>query len=82
MKNFDTVLGVLNDFWAYSIATGWWTWIGGDRRVNQAGRYGTMGIAAATNIPGGRDSHSMVIDMVNNSIVVFGGDAGTLFGMI
>jgi gliding motility-associated-like protein len=49
-----TKTGYLNDLWRYGIATGLWTWMGGDDAANQLGVYGAQSIAAATNKPGGR----------------------------
>lgn len=43
----------LNDLWKYTVATNQWTWMGGTQLGSQNGVYGTMGQAAATNIPGG-----------------------------
>ncbi len=48
--------GNLNDLWKYDPATGWWTWVSGSDQVNVTGDYGTQGTAAASNIPGGRQS--------------------------
>jgi N-acetylneuraminic acid mutarotase len=45
--------GFLNDLWKYG--GGQWTWMGGSNVVNQEGKYGTQGTAAASNIPGARD---------------------------
>jgi hypothetical protein len=49
---------VLDDLWRYS--NGEWTWIGGPQlqRTTSAnpGVYGTKGVAAASNLPGGRSS--------------------------
>ncbi len=33
-----------------------WTWVGGSKLLNQKGTYGTLGVAAAGNIPGARTS--------------------------
>ena len=44
--------GYLNDLWKYN--GGQWTWIGGAAVVYQAGTYGTLGTASASNIPGAR----------------------------
>jgi N-acetylneuraminic acid mutarotase len=42
----------LNDLWKYS--AGEWTWMGGSNVANQIGSYGTLGVAAPSNIPGAR----------------------------
>ena len=47
-------LGSLNDLWRYQPATGNWAWMKGDDLVNQAGIYGSLGVPAAANKPGGR----------------------------
>lgn len=46
--------GGLNDLWKYDIAANQWTWVSGNNSINNNGTYGTIGVAAATNIPGGR----------------------------
>jgi len=46
------VNGELSDLWKYS--GGQWTWMGGPKVKQQAGVYGTQGIAAASNIPSAR----------------------------
>lgn len=50
-----------NDLWKLDLGTNEWTWMGGssnpvpsDGLLGQTGVYGTMGTAAAANIPGGR----------------------------
>jgi len=56
------VTGELNDLWKFDPTlgtTGEWTWMGGSNSVGvpyggQFGVYGTQGVAASTNIPGGR----------------------------
>jgi hypothetical protein len=46
--------GFLNELWKYNIALGQWTWVSGDNTPNSFGIYGTKGVAAAGNMPGGR----------------------------
>jgi N-acetylneuraminic acid mutarotase len=50
----DSAGGVdaLNDVWKYS--SGNWSWVGGSNLVRQPGNYGTMGMTAASNMPGAR----------------------------
>ncbi len=62
--------GYLNDLWEYS--GGQWTWVSGANVVNQAGTYGTQGTAAATNVPGARDSKMTWTDTSGN-FWLFGG---------
>lgn len=44
----------LNDLWKYTPSTNQWTWVKGDKTGSVSGIYGTQGIAAAANKPGGR----------------------------
>ena len=48
-------LGELNDVWKYSPTTGMWTWVGGPDTAGGSAVYGTLGVAAAANIPGARE---------------------------
>jgi len=43
-----------NDLWSYSPTTGLWTWVGGSNAAANAGIYGTLGVAAASNLPPAR----------------------------
>ncbi len=65
-------LGALNDLWQYSLSTGQWTWISGGNADNASGVYGTLGTAAAGNVPGARYSASSWIDSSGN-LWLFGG---------
>lgn len=62
--------GYLNDLWKYS--GGQWTWMGGSDAINQVGVYGTLGTAAAGNVPGARDSSRAWVDTAEN-FWIFGG---------
>lgn len=66
-------LGDLNDLWKYNIASGQWTWVSGGNAPGLAGVYGTQGVAAATNAPGGRESAIGWIDGTSN-LWLFGGN--------
>jgi len=46
-------LGYLNDLWKFDGAN--WTWVSADSTMNHGGVYGTRGVAADANKPGGRD---------------------------
>jgi N-acetylneuraminic acid mutarotase len=48
--NFD----FWSDLWMYTPSTGEWTWMSGTNLANQPGVYGTLGVPAAGNVPGGR----------------------------
>ncbi|MGA7156564.1 MAG: chitobiase/beta-hexosaminidase C-terminal domain-containing protein [Acidobacteriaceae bacterium] len=52
--------GNLNDLWEFSTSTSEWVWMGGSTTVpsygtGQPGVYGTLGVPAAGNLPGGRN---------------------------
>lgn len=62
-----------NDLWRYEIATNEWTWMSGANVPNQAGIYGTMGVANATNVPGARgETNAAWVDNQGN-LWFFGG---------
>lgn len=46
--------GRLNDLWRYEIATNAWTWIAGSNTPDEAGLYGSLGVADLAAIPGAR----------------------------
>jgi N-acetylneuraminic acid mutarotase len=88
--------GILNDLWEFDPATNEWTWMGGSSAVpascagsttvpcGQPGVYGTIGSAAAGNIPGGRDAASYWTDR-NGNFWLFGGggfDSNGNFGQL
>jgi N-acetylneuraminic acid mutarotase len=70
-------LGELNDLWKFNPATDLWTWVAGSNTVGsnggQPGVYGTLGMPAAANIPGGRDSAAVWIDK-NDNLWLYGGE--------
>ncbi len=62
--------GDLNDLWKFS--NGKWTWMGGSNQTEQAGVYGTIGVAAASSIPGARYQAASWTDAAGN-LWLFGG---------
>ncbi|HEX5235990.1 MAG TPA: kelch repeat-containing protein [Silvibacterium sp.] len=64
--------GYLNDLWTLSPTTNMWTWMGGSQTPNTVGVYGSLGVPAAGNQPGGRDDSAYWID-ANGNLWVFGG---------
>jgi N-acetylneuraminic acid mutarotase len=68
------VASVGNDLWRYSVPSQEWTWIGGSSSGNQAGIYGTKGVASASNIPGAREAATSWTDC-SGSFWLFGGIA-------
>jgi hypothetical protein len=63
--------GEYNDLWEY--AAGQWTWVSGANVPGEQGTYGTQGLAASSNVPGGRVSAVSWIDAAG-SFWLFGGD--------
>jgi N-acetylneuraminic acid mutarotase len=64
--------GKLNDLWQYVPSSNQWTWINGEDAANVAGVYGTLGIAATTNVPGARQAAASWVDSSNN-LWLYGG---------
>lgn len=87
LSNGNKVTSGLNDLWEYTpganSTAGEWTWVGGSNTVppsnnpfggssGQPGVYGTLGVAAPANIPGGRQSGVSWTDPSGN-FWLFGG---------
>jgi Galactose oxidase, central domain/Kelch motif len=68
-----TGFGNLNDLWEYT--GGNWVFVSGGNtnKVNQNGIYGTQGVAASTNMPGGRQEAVGWAD-ANGNLWLFGGE--------
>jgi Galactose oxidase, central domain/Kelch motif len=64
--------GYNNDLWSFSTSTGLWTWVGGSNVPGANGVYGTLGIAAAGNVPGARSDAVSWTDPSGN-FWLFGG---------
>jgi N-acetylneuraminic acid mutarotase len=64
--------GYLNDLWKFDPTILEWTWVSGSNTVNQSGTYGTKGIPAPSNVPGGKESPVSWLDPQGN-FWVFGG---------
>lgn len=76
--------GEMNDVWRYNPTTKLWTWMGGSNTFQQNGKYGTLGIPSATNIPGARTDCAWTFD-VNGNLILFGGsghDISSTFGRL
>ena len=70
----DGTDGDLNDLWEFNPSTNEWTWMGGSSTpcCNAPGVYGTLGVPAPANIPGGRFAPSIWTDL-NGNLWLFGG---------
>jgi hypothetical protein len=66
----NDALNDMNDLWKFS--GGQWAWMGGPNTGGQLGVYGSLGVAAAGNIPGARDTGVSWIDSSGN-LWLFGG---------
>jgi len=66
---------LLNDLWKFS--GGQWTWVSGAKTGGQAGTYGTVGTAAAGNVPPGRQASVAWIDNLGNFWMFGGFTSGT-----
>jgi hypothetical protein len=64
--------GMLNDLWEFFPSTNQWAWMGGTSVRGYPGIYGTLGVAASTNVPGGRHVAVSWIDKSSN-LWLFGG---------
>ncbi len=64
--------GELNDLWQWNPATSEWTWVSGSSTLVGRGTYGTLGVAASTNVPGPRDEPVIWSDSAGD-LWVFGG---------
>lgn len=77
--------GLLSDLWEFNPTTKEWAWVSGPNSVGTngggaSGVYGTLGVAATGNVPGGRYSAVSWIDGSGN-LWLFGGDGVDSTGM-
>jgi N-acetylneuraminic acid mutarotase len=72
----NSIAGELNDLWEFNPFTNEWAWMGGSSTVGphdgQSGVYGTLGVPAAGNTPGGLYDPSSWTDAGGN-LWLFGG---------
>ena len=67
-----TGAGILNDLWKFNTSTNQWIWVNGNNTANNVAIYGTKGLTAATNKPGGRYVSAGWQDEAGN-VWIFGG---------
>jgi N-acetylneuraminic acid mutarotase len=67
-----TYQGSMDDLWMYNPTSGNWMWVSGSSTADVKGVYGTKGIAAATNVPGARNSAAAWTDP-SGAFWLFGG---------
>ena len=74
----NDVSALLNDLWEFNPTTNEWTWVAGTKDVPSSfivpGVYGTPGVAAAGNVPGGRYESASWVDKTGN-LWLLGGQA-------
>jgi hypothetical protein len=70
-------MGLLNDLWKYDPSTNEWTWVKGSNTVNPTGNFGTIGVAAASNVPSGRKIATTWVDNAGD-FWLLGGDGPTV----
>lgn len=64
----------LNDVWRFSIATNTWTWMAGSNGISTPPSYGTLGVAAPNNTPGGRTAYAHWTDNTGKFWLMGGND--------
>ncbi len=76
----DALAGNMGDMWMYNITTNEWTWENGSDIYSPAPVYGTMGIPAPGNTPGGRCESNASWTDDNGNLWMYGGylNSGTL----
>jgi len=67
----DYADSLMNDLWEYDLATKKWRWIKGSNICTKNGTYGTVGVAAVANTPGGRMTPQFW--QANNKFYLMGG---------
>lgn len=65
--------GYLGDFWKYDPVAATWTWLKGSNTINATGVYGTLGVSAASTMPGSRRASATWRDNCGN-LWLFGGE--------
>jgi N-acetylneuraminic acid mutarotase len=67
-----TTIDVLNDLWEFDPGSKQWTYISGSDQIQASGDYGTMGVPAASNVPGARGASTVWTDTAGN-VWLYGG---------
>ena len=67
-----TSAGIVNDLWRFNTTTSEWTWMSGSATPDALANYGSVGVAAASNVPGARLRVSSCLDN-SGSLLLFGG---------
>lgn len=67
--------GYLNDVWRFDATSSLWTWMGGTRNIDDAGFFGTLGVASASNLAPARVLAAVWRDP-SGAVWMFGGYNG------
>jgi N-acetylneuraminic acid mutarotase len=78
--DFPGAEGSFNDLWRFDVTTLEWAWISGSSVRNEAGEYGTQGVAAEDNVPSARDGAVSWTDDSGN-LWLFGGSFFDVSGL-
>ncbi|MCU0434861.1 MAG: gliding motility-associated C-terminal domain-containing protein [Bacteroidia bacterium] len=70
---FNNIQNNLDDVWRYNIATNTWTWMAGTGGFSPPVNYGTLGVAAPSNNPGGRTVYAHWKDQNGRFWIMSGG---------
>ena len=70
---------LLNDLWEFNPTLHEWAWVGGSKSADSPGVYGTLGVPAPGNIPGGRSGAIAWTDTDGN-FWLFGGSGSSATG--
>ncbi len=62
-----------NDMWKYDPVTNQWTWMNGTNTTNATGVYGTKGVFAPANTPGGKVETDCAVTDSHGKLWLFGG---------
>lgn len=65
-------LGYLSDMWLFNPSNLTWTWMTGNKMVDESGYYGNKGVSSLANLPGARDRGNTWVDSSGN-LWLFGG---------
>jgi hypothetical protein len=68
----EDAFGFLNALWKFNTATNEWTWVKGDKTIDEPGVYGAAGVEQVNNKPGARYGSATWIDASGN-LWLFGG---------
>jgi len=71
--------GSFSDLWKYDIANNEWTWMKGPNTTGQSGIYGTQGVPAPGNNPGGRWECVTTWTDLSGDLWLFGGYDGSTY---